>query len=76
MPSAANGYATAHPEERRIVLGKLGAFQKRMREDATISYAYINTFALEPLQDAIRRFVESAPGLAIRPCDKGVSARS
>jgi hypothetical protein len=61
---ADNGYSATHSEERRLVLDKLSAASKRLKEDTQISWMYLRQFAFEPLDLLIRRFGKAATGLA------------
>jgi hypothetical protein len=61
---ADNGYAIENPEQKAFVLDKLRTVQRRLKEDATISYWYLKEFALKPLQILVARFGKAAIGLA------------
>jgi hypothetical protein len=63
---ADNGYAANEPEEQRFVLDKLRAVRKRLKEDAHISWMYLNEFALKPLLTVVDRFGKAATGIAAK----------
>lgn len=60
---ADNGYNATYPEERNYVLTSLSAAYKRLTEDASISVAWMRTFAFDPLAALLRRFKDAALGL-------------
>jgi hypothetical protein len=62
---ADNGYSATKPEERNYVLDSLNTFSKRLKEEATVSWAYIRQFALEPLGRALKSLGQSATGLVV-----------
>jgi hypothetical protein len=60
---ADNGYAAKLPEEREYVLERLSSVSKKLKETATVSVAYIQKNALEPLGRLIWRFKQAAIGV-------------
>lgn len=59
-----NGYAATVPEERNYVLAALSSTAKTLKESASTSVLYLNTFALEPLTKLIQRFKGAAIAIA------------
>jgi hypothetical protein len=59
-----NGYGVAHAEEKTFVLDGLRSFSKRIKDEATISWAYTREFALKPLVILSKRFAGAALGIA------------
>jgi hypothetical protein len=59
-----NGYSATVPEERNYVLITLSAAQKRLKEDAAISFVWAKKFLLEPLIMLTKRFCRAATGIA------------
>jgi hypothetical protein len=59
-----NGYSAKLPEERSYILDKLTAVSRKLKTEATISWTYLNEFALKPLGQLVKRFGGAAAGLA------------
>lgn len=58
-----NGYGATYTEEKIYVLEKLSAANRRLKEDAQISWMYLKNFAVDPLVLLVRRFGGAAIGL-------------
>lgn len=69
---ADNGYAATAPEERNYVLDKLRSANKRLSEDAQITWMYLKNFVLEPLGILISRFGKASVGVAAGAAKKAV----
>ena len=52
------------PKNVAFVLDRLGAVQKRLKEDVQIAWLYLKEFALDPLMTVAKRFGKAATGLA------------
>jgi hypothetical protein len=59
-----NGYTATLPEERNFVLSTLTSANKRLKEEATISYGWLKVFAIDPLLLLIKRHKDAALGIA------------
>jgi hypothetical protein len=61
---ADNGYAANVPEERKLVVENLKDTVEKLKNDDTISYAYLKRQAIDALDMVIRRFGSASLGLA------------
>lgn len=59
-----NGYAATHPEEHTHVLDGLRAASRRLKDGASISLHYLQTYALTPLALIVKRNGKAATGMA------------
>jgi hypothetical protein len=59
-----NGYSATMPEERQHVLESLGNAARRFKTSDYISWGYIQRNVLEPTRTLLRRFKDTAIGIA------------
>lgn len=62
---ADNGYAATFAGERDMVIDSLSGTANRLKNDATISWGYLQKNAFEPLKTVLRRFKGAALGAAV-----------